>query len=131
MGDTLPEIYELLRQLGVTANYTGFSHTAYAVMLCIEQPDRLLLVTKWLYPEVAKHCKTNWKAVERNIRTVNGIIWRENRPLLEMLARRRLERQPRNAQLLSILADSLDTAYQKAANEAGNVSFNRKRGELK
>lgn len=104
------ETYDLLYRLGVTANYTGFFHTAYAVMLCAEQPDRLLLVTKWLYPAVAKQYKTNWRAVERNIRTVGDIIWRENRPLLEKLAHRHLEQKPRNAQLLSILAASLDTS---------------------
>ena len=77
------DIYDMLYRLGVTANYVGFFHTAYAVSLCIDQPDRLLLVTKWLYPEIAKQYNTNWKAVERNIRMVNAIIWRENRPLLE------------------------------------------------
>lgn len=102
------EIYDLLYRLGVTANYTGFFHTAYAVALCVEQPDRLLVVTKWLYPEVAKQYQTSWKAVERNIRTVGGIIWCENRPLLEQLARRPLIQKPRNAQLLAILAASLD-----------------------
>ena len=104
-----PEVYDLLYQLGVTTNYTGFFHTAYAVSLCVEQPDRLLLVTKWLYPEVAKQYKTNWKAVERNIRTVSCIIWQEGRPLLEDLAHRHLEQKPRNAQMLAILASSLDT----------------------
>lgn len=84
-------------------------YTAYAVSLCVEQPDRLLLVTKWLYPEVAKRYGTNWKAVERNIRTVSCIIWREGRPLLEELAHRHLEQKPRNAQILAILVSSLDT----------------------
>lgn len=93
----------------MTANYTGFFNTAYAISLCAEQPDRLLLVTKCLYPEIAKRYQTNWKAVERNIRTVGGIIWRENRPLLEQLARRPLEQKPRNAQLLAILAASLSS----------------------
>ncbi len=102
-------IYDLLYQLGVTANYTGFFHTAYAIALCVERPNRLLLVTKWLYPEVAEQYKTNWKAVERNIRATGNIIWRENRPLLEELAHRHLEQKPRNAQLLAILAASLDT----------------------
>ena len=64
-------IYDLLYRLGVTANYTGFFHTAYAVSLCIGRPDRLLLVTKWLYPEVAKQYLTNGRksgsaAVVRN-----------------------------------------------------------------
>ena len=107
----MPEtkVYDLLYCLGATANYTGFFHMAYAVWLCVEQPDRLLLVTKWLYPEVAKQYKTNWKAVERNIRTVNCIIWREGRPLLGELAHRHLEQKPRNAQMLAILVSSLDT----------------------
>ena len=100
-------IYDLLYQLGVTANYTGFFHMAYAISLCAEQPDRLLLVTKWLYPEVARQYGTNWKAVERNIRTVSCIIWRENQSLLEELAHRRLDQRPRNAEMLSILVSSL------------------------
>ena len=100
-------IYDLLYQLGVTANYTGFFHTAYAISLCAEQPDRLLLVTKWLYPEVARQYGTNWKAVERNIRTVSCIIWRENQSLLEELGHRRLDQRPRNAEMLSILVSSL------------------------
>lgn len=104
----MTDIYDLLYRLGVTANYIGFFHTACAVSLCVEQPDRLLVVTKWLYPEVAKQYQSNWKAVERNIRTVGGIIWRENRSLLEELARRPLEQKPRSAQLLAILASSLD-----------------------
>lgn len=109
MENRFSEIYDLLYRLGVTANYTGFFHTAYAVSLCAEQPDRLLLVAKWLYPKVAKRYGTNWKVVERNIRTVSCVIWRENRRLLEQLAHRHLEQKPRNAQLLAILAASLDT----------------------
>ena len=105
----MTDIYDLLYRLGATANYTGFFYTAYAVSLCAEQPNRLLLVTKWLYPEVARQYRTNWKAVERNIRTVGDIIWRENRNLLEKLARRPLAVKPRNAQLLAILAASLDS----------------------
>ena len=103
------EICELLYRLGVTSNYKGFFHTAYAVSLCMEEPERLQLITKLLYPEVARQYGTSWKAVERNIRTVDHVIWRENRPLLEELARKPLEQKPRNAQLLAILAASLGT----------------------
>lgn len=105
--DSMTDIYDLLYRLGVTANYIGFFHTAYAVALCIEQPDRLMLVTKWLYPEVAKQYKTSWKAVERNIRTVGCVAWRENRSLLEELAHRKLVHRPHTAQLLAILSAGL------------------------
>lgn len=120
------EIYDLLYQLGVTANYTGFFHTAYAVSLCAEQPNRLLLVTKWLYPEVAKQYKTTWKAVERNIRTVSVIIWQENRPLLERLAHRNLPQKPRATQMLAILASSLNSGCLAAyeSNESVGTQSN-------
>ena len=108
MQNEFSEIYDLLYSLGVTANYTGFFHMASAIALCREQPDRLLLVTKFLYPEVAKQYGTNWKVVERNIRTACGVIWRENRPLLERLAYRPLPQRPRTAQFLCILVQSLD-----------------------
>lgn len=82
------EVCDMLCRLGATANYRGFSYTAYAVLLCVQQQDRLLLVTKWLYPDVAKRYGTNWKAVERNIRTVITVVWEQNRAMLEGLARR-------------------------------------------
>ena len=84
---------ELLYRLGISPHYKGFFHTAYAVSLCMEQQDRLLLVTKWLYPDVAKKYGTNWKAAERNIRTASAIAWKRNRPLLESLAERHLDRR--------------------------------------
>ena len=68
------DAYHLLYRLGATANYTGFSYLVRALQLCAEEPERLLLVTKWLYPDVAKQYGTNWKAVERDIRTVGRVI---------------------------------------------------------
>ena len=101
------EIYDLLFRLGVTANYTGFFQTASAVDLAMRQPERLLLVTKLLYPAVAKRHRTSWQAVERNIRSVGAIIWRRNRPLLEELARGPLPGKPPAARLVAILCYSL------------------------
>lgn len=102
-------IYDLLYRLGVTSNYIGFAHTAYALQLCMGHPERLRTVTKFVYPEVARYFNTNWKAVERNIRTVGKVIWRENVALLEQLARRPLSKKPNSSQLLAILASSLET----------------------
>ena len=47
MDNTTAQVFDLLYRLGVTANYTGFFHTAEAVAMCVERPDRLLMVTKW------------------------------------------------------------------------------------
>ena len=103
----LSAIYDLLYRLGVTATYTGFFHTSYAVYLTIQQPERLLLVTKWLYPEVAKRYGTSWRCVERNIRTVSGVAWSRSRPLLEELARAPLNAAPGTSRFLAILTHPL------------------------
>lgn len=108
--DNLSEIYALLHRLGLTANYTGFFYLSYAILLSMENPERLLRLTKWLYPDVAKQYGTNWKAAERNIRTAGSMIWRKNKALLESLAGSPLPQKPCNAQLLAILTAALHAA---------------------
>jgi len=109
MTDTAPQtveinhIYDLMHRLGVTANYIGFFHASYAVYLALQQRERLTLVTKWLYPDVARHYQTTWQCVERNIRTVSGIAWLKNRALLETLAHHPLPHKPSVSVFLSIL----------------------------
>lgn len=98
---------ELLYRLGITTNYTGFHETAYAVSLCVRNPERLMLVTKWLYPDVAKQYRTTWKAVERNVRTVVEMAWQNDAALLEEIAGKALQRKPRAAQFLSMLSACL------------------------
>lgn len=94
---------ETLSRLGVSANYKGFLYIISAVELCLEDRERLQLVTKCVYPEVAKRYNTNWQAVERNIRKAGEIIWEHNPGLLDSLAHRPLKQKPGNAQLLAIL----------------------------
>jgi two-component system response regulator (stage 0 sporulation protein A) len=109
MNDLFPmsDACGLLSCLGVTANYRGFFQTAYAVQLCVEDPERLQQLTNRLYPEVARQYNTNWRAIERNIRTVSIVIWRKNRTLLEQLACGPLFERPTPTQLLAILSTSL------------------------
>lgn len=111
MGSSYRNIHDLLYRLGVTANYTGFCQTAYAVQLCMESPERLLLVTKQIYPDVAKQYRTSWMAVERNIRTVGNVIWKQDQSLLEQLAGRKLPYKPGSAQLLAILTYTLRSPH--------------------
>ena len=100
----LSEIYDLLYQLGLTASTTGFFHTAYAVYLARQQPERLLLVSRWLYPAVARHYATTWMRVERSIRTAADIAWSTNAGFLEKLARQSLYQAPKASKFISILA---------------------------
>ena len=104
MEQRLCQAYDLLRRLGVTANYKGYSYAAYALALCAEQPESLLMVTKSVYPAVAKRYGTTWKAVERNLRTVVAAAWERNPALLGEMADGPLADKPRCAQFLAISA---------------------------
>lgn len=108
MSEYLPaEIYDVLYQLGLTANYTGFFHIAYAIYLAMQSPQRLCLVTKWLYPDVAAHYETTPASVERNIRTSISRIWNENSSRLIQLSCTPLSSKPTNARFLAILVSYL------------------------
>lgn len=108
MSDNLPtEICDVLYQLGLTANYTGFFHTAYAAQLALQSPQRLCLVTKWLYPDVAAHYNTTPAAVERNIRASVFRIWNEASPQLNKLSCVPLSERPTSARFLAILVSYL------------------------
>lgn len=97
------EIYDLLYRLGAVADSCGFFQTAYAVKLSVENPEILTLVTKWLYPEVARQYGTNWRAVERNIRRTVRRIWKTESALLVKISRRRLYRCPTPTQFIALL----------------------------
>lgn len=101
--EDLAPICEILHRLGITANYTGFHYVSYAVYLAAQNPQRLLLVTKRIYPEVAAYYGTTRSCVERNIRTVLEIAWQNNRPFLEGLAKSHLSYRPTAAAFLAIL----------------------------
>jgi len=96
-------ISEFLCQLGVTPNYHGFHYAEHAVALAVEDPKRLLFITKTLYPAVAAHYGTTWGCVERNIRTVISLVWDRERETLNAFAGHQLKHKPTAAQFISIL----------------------------
>ena len=96
---------ELLARMGVTPNYIGFRQTLSAVALARQDPKCLSLVTKDLYPQVAKEYHTSWKSVERNIRSVITIAWARNPTLIRELARYPLTSKPKAAQFIGILVE--------------------------
>lgn len=118
-------IYRQLYRLGVTANYVGFFYVSQAVFLSLRQPERLLLVTKWLYPDVAAHYGARADAVERGMRTVVAAVWRENRERLQALAGEPLERKPTVSRFLRILTGSFEEGggerREAAMKEGGNI----------
>ena len=103
----LARTYGVLHRLGLSANYRGFYQMAWAVQLARREPGRLLLVTKCIYPDVARHCRTSQMAVERNLRTAGKVIWEARTPLLREVVGEGSGARPCTARLLAMIA-----AYQ-------------------
>ncbi len=98
------EVRAMLNELGVTSNYAGYRQTVAAVLLAMEQPDALSLISKRIYPEVAKQFDSNWRSIERNIRTVLTRVWEDNALQLSLLACAELTKRPTTAHFIRILA---------------------------
>lgn len=98
------DISDMLYRLGLTANYIGFSYLASAVLMVSQDSSRLLLITKRLYPEVAKEYGTNWKAVERGIRSATTRIWEIQAPMLYSVMAGQLKAKPTTACFIARLS---------------------------
>lgn len=70
------------------------------------------LVTKHVYPDVARCFDTNWKCVERGLRRAANVAWNTAPEKLSELAHRHLTEKPSVSELLSLL-----TIYLRAEEE--------------
>ena len=99
----MTEINHLLRLLGIGANYSGQRITAAAVTLVIQNPERLLHVTRDLYTPVAQQFNCSWQSVERSIRSSANRAWERNPQFLASLARYPMSQAPTASEFIDIL----------------------------
>lgn len=100
-------IYLLLNRLGLTSDYVGYFYLSYGLWLCMHQPERLELVTKWLYPDIAAHYRTNGRSVEHGISRVLDRIWLLQSPYLSQLPGYPFSEKPRPNDWLCLLLHAL------------------------
>ena len=109
----IEKIYDLLYQLGVIANCSGFFYTTFSVWLAVREPERLTLVTKWLYLDVARHYGSSMDAVGKGISRVIAEVWNKNPEILSNWARYSLTEKPKPAEFIAILADKFISDQSK------------------
>lgn len=97
------DYHAILLQLGIAPNYKGYHQMLTALEIVEANPESLTMVTKWLYPAVAKRHQTNWKQVERNLRIVVRVAWGTNQDLLQKLSPIPVKKRPTVSQFISIL----------------------------
>lgn len=69
----------LLKELGLSSSYKGYSYLFYGLLLLLEEEELLTRITKGLYKEIAAHYQVKPANVERNIRTAVFVIWEKNK----------------------------------------------------
>ena len=93
-------VHKLLYSIGLTANYVGYRQMTVALKIAAEDPEALCMVTK-------RRCGTNWRAVERNIRTAMHCAWNNSQHTLKQMAGYSFDNMPKPAQFLAILVKGL------------------------
>lgn len=115
-NDVRRQISFLVRNLGVPAHIKGCRYMKYAILMAIEDCNRINYITKLLYPEIAKKCKTTTSSVERAIRHAIDIVWiKGNQELLkEIFGTFVMEGQerPTNSQFIAVVADWMRLEHQ-------------------
>ena len=90
-----PEIEYLIRSLGIGATYRGYAYLIYGTRLCLSDENYLLFVSKYLYPDIARHYNTTSYSVERN------------KSLLEKIALRPLHLKQTSSEFFDIITAHL------------------------
>ena len=76
-NDTQLEIMitEIIHEIGIAANLKGYNYIRYAIMLAVKDESVIGMITKTLYPSVAKKHNTTSSRVERAIRHAISKAW--------------------------------------------------------
>lgn len=99
------ETSDFLRRFGVGKTYRGYDYCLYSVTLILREPQNLDYITKNVYPEVARKFKTNCGCVERNIRTVAEVVWRNGgAEYFFEVTGKQVPKRPPNTKFLEMLA---------------------------
>lgn len=75
---TAPHVEKVLRRWGLSCVYEGYFCLIHAILLAQGNPQRLELVTKCIYPDVARRCGLTPGGVDSAIRTAIRVACRRN-----------------------------------------------------
>lgn len=108
-------VEQLIRRMGFLFSYHGTWNLVDAVLLCIREPDALTAITKRIYPTIAKKEGSNWRRVERNMRTAVDAFWeRGNRELLSSMAGYSLMVRPSVGEIINYITGYIrELEFQK------------------
>ena len=93
-----------LRTLGIGRQYLGYNITIRAVRMVLIDENCLLCLKQGIFVPLSEQQHCDWRAIERNIRTVVHRAWNVNQPYLAELAGYPLRSEPTVTEFLEMLS---------------------------
>ena len=105
-------ILQDLRMMGVGRRYLGYQLTIKAVRMVVMNENLLLEMKQGIYEPLAREAVCDWRAVERNIRTIIHRAWHVNREYLCKLAGYPMHQEPTVSEFLEMLSDHVNNSFR-------------------
>ncbi|MBQ3009345.1 MAG: sporulation transcription factor Spo0A [Oscillospiraceae bacterium] len=109
--DLESRVTSILHNMGVPAHIKGYNFLRQSIIMATEDPQVISLVTKRLYPDIAKANKTTASRVERAIRHAIEVAW--DRGNVDVLNEyfgytiNNMRGKPTNSEFIAMIADRL------------------------
>ncbi len=109
--DLEARITNILHNMGVPAHIKGYNFLRQSIIMAVEDPGVINLVTKRLYPDIAKMNKTTASRVERAIRHAIEVAW--DRGNVDVLNEyfgytiNNMRGKPTNSEFIAMISDKL------------------------
>ena len=99
----MQKIYGTIRKLGAISTYRGFHFLADAIYTKMCHQNKSTMITKDIYPYIARKYKTTYMNVERCIRIVINACWIKNKDGFEEIAGYPLNHKPTNSEFIDMV----------------------------
>lgn len=109
--ELIPRITSIIQEIGIPAHIKGYQYLRAAIEMVVKEPALIDVVTKVLYPDVAKEYSTTASRVERAIRHAIEVAW--DRGDLDTLQKyfgytvSNTKGKPTNSEFIAMIADKL------------------------
>lgn len=103
----------------ISRRYKGYRYIKYAIELINEMKEGEILITKDIYPSIAKKFHTSTTVVESDIRTVVRHLFNEQKDILKPIFGYIPNKCPSNAQFL----DALAFAYRELCKNSNLIQL--------
>lgn len=116
-NDLETRVTAVLHNMGVPAHIKGYGFLRQAIIMAVEDPEIISLVTKRLYPDIARINSTTASRVERAIRHAIEVAW--DRGNVDVLNEyfgytiNNMRGKPTNSEFVAMISDKLRLENKK------------------